>query len=209
MNKKSRFCLVLIILSFSLFTTAGCGGDERVPEERSAAIVQPEQQKLPEPPESKQEPATQPHQEPPVEPKDGFMDLPYKEWLKKVIAEVAGKEFTPGRSRIKSTLFYDETKTDMEISLWADDNLTPGLIRDAATIDSALILRRIFDDPRAKKVTLFWWYPLKNAAGQEIQMLVIRARMTRETADKINWGELMPLRLPDVADDFHVHPSMQ
>jgi len=193
---------VPVFLVIVVLTLAGCSEDERasprtVPKELPVARA-PHAAPVAEVTETKPPPAV-----------DLAKILPYEEWLMKTITEVAGEKSNLGKPRVQAIFFWDKEKTDMEISFWADDHLTLGLIRDGATIDSALILRRIFDDPRAKKVTLFWWYPLKTAAGQEGRMLVIRVRMTRETADKINWNEFRPRRLPDVADDFHVHPSMQ
>lgn len=136
-------------------------------------------------------------------------ELPYEEWLKRTITEAVGEKANNGKSRIESILFFDKDKTDMEISIWADDNLTPGFIRDGAITKSAEVLRRIFSDSRAKRVLLYWLFPVKDSYGNDKQMVIMQVVMTRETANKINWSGFNPLNLPDVADKFHVHPDLQ
>ncbi len=136
-------------------------------------------------------------------------ELSYEEWLKKTITEAIGEKANTGKPRIGSILFLDKDKTDMEITLWADDNLTPGFIRDGTVTKSTEVLRRIFSDPRAKRALLYWLFPVKDSYGQDKQMVIMQVVMTRETASKINWSGFNPLDLPDVADKFHVHPSLQ
>ncbi|MDF9408275.1 hypothetical protein L7E55_07865 [Pelotomaculum isophthalicicum JI] len=136
-------------------------------------------------------------------------DLLYEEWLKHTITSTIGESTNTDKPRIESVLFYNKEETEVEITLWADNNLTPGLIRDGAITKSTEVLHRIFSDSRAKRVLLYWLFPVKDSYGQERQMVLMQVIMTRETANKINWSGLSPLGLPNVADKFHIHPSLQ
>lgn len=158
---------------------------------------------------SKAEAPAQQTPQPAPTPENKSKELSYEEWLKKTITEAIGEKANTGKPRIGSILFLDKDKTDMEITLWADDNLTPGFIRDGTVTKSAEVLRRIFSDPRAKRALLYWLFPVKDSYGQDKQMVIMQVVMTRETASKINWSGFNPLDLPDVADKFHVHPSLQ
>ncbi len=154
-------------------------------------------------------PAQQTPQATPIPENKPKKELSYEEWLKKTITEAIGEKANIGKPRIESILFLDKAKTDMEITLWADDNLTPSFIRDGAVTKSAEVLRRIYSDPRAKRVLLYWLFPVKDSYGQDKQMVIMQVVMSRETANKINWSGFNPLDLPDVADRIRIHPSLQ
>jgi len=200
--------LLLLLLGLLVITLTRCGTEESTERAESPPTKTAPKEELQGDPPAAQVPAVTPApgQQPEAKPAEA---LSYEEWLRMTITEVAGGETNAGRQRIESMLFFDEAKSDLEIVLWADDNLTPGLIRDGTIINSASVLRRIFADPRAKKVTLFWQLPAVGAGGQATTALVTRIIMTRETAGKIRWSEFMPLRLLDVADGFHVYPMFQ
>ncbi|MCG0275384.1 MAG: hypothetical protein L5655_04345 [Thermosediminibacteraceae bacterium] len=143
------------------------------------------------------------------ESKPGQQELSYEEWLRNIIIETVGDKTNYGKPRIESIIFLDENKTDMEITLWADDNLTAGLIRNGAIIKSSEILRKIYSDDRAKNVLIYWLFPVKDVYGNEQMLPIIQIQLTRETANKINWQGFNPLDLEKVADIFHVHPDLQ
>jgi|GEM_PF-1965427 hypothetical protein len=136
-------------------------------------------------------------------------ELSYEEWLKNAIIETVGDKTNYDKPRIESIIFLDEEETDMEITLWADDNLTRGLIRDGVILQSTEILRQIYSDKRAKCVLLYWLFPVKDVYGNKQALPIMQIKLTRETAAKINWQEFNSFNLPYVADKFHIHPDLQ
>ncbi len=67
------------------------------------------------------------------------------------------------------------------------------------------VLRRIFNDDRAERVTLAWLWDPPGEAGQEIVMLV---GMLRSTAESIDWSYMRASDLPRLADEYQeAHPA--
>jgi len=136
-------------------------------------------------------------------------NLPYEEWLKQVISNIIGATSNIDKPRVDSILFFDENESDMEIILWADTSFTHSMVRDGIILHSTDVLRRVFSDPRAERVSLYWLLPAKDSYGDETETMAARVVLTRDTADKINWKGLSPLGLPRVADKFDFHPKLQ
>jgi len=206
MNKLNQFSVVVIVLLCFLFLTS-CNSkvETSSPEEKTT----PEQvvQSTPAP-----APSSTTENKPENKPESKSVEqkkLSYEEWLKKTITEAIGDKTNYDKSRIESILFLDKEKTDMEITLWADDNLTPSFIRDEIIINSATIFHKIFSDPRAKRVLLYWLFPAKDVYGNDTEMALLQVEMTRKTANKINWSGFSPFDLEKVADRFNLHPSLQ
>jgi|Wag4MinimDraft_15_1082655.scaffolds.fasta_scaffold01246_2 outer membrane murein-binding lipoprotein Lpp len=203
MNKLKQFSVgIIVFLCFLLL--AGCSSTEKTSSQKqettSEQIVQLS-------PTSENELKTSSNA---IENNSTIQeDLPYNEWLKKTITEAIGDKTNYDKPRIESIIFFDKEKTDMEITLWADDNLTPGFIRDGAIVKSTEVFHQIFADPRANNVLLYWLFPAKDVYGNNKEMVILQVKMTRKTANKINWSDFDPLNLETVADKFHVHPSLQ
>lgn len=205
MNRLRRLLLCGFVVLVFMFT-AGCGTTEKEKTPVSQ-VAQSQQQSINTTKEGTS--ATQASQTTPEPENKPAKNSSYEEWLRKTITETIGEKSNTGKPRIESILFMDKDKTNIEITLWADDNLTAGFIRDDTIVNSAQVLRRIFSDLRAKRVLLYWLFPVKDSYGNDKQMVIMQVVMTRETANKINWSGFNPLNLPDVADKFHVHPSLQ
>ncbi len=206
MNKLKQFLVVVIVLlCFLLLTSCNSTVETSSPKEKAAPKQAIQSTPTPASSSTTENKSENKPESKPVEQKK----LSYEEWLKNIITEVAGVETNYNKPRIESILFLDKEKTDMEITLWADDNLTPGFIRDGAIIKSAEILRQIYSDDGAKSVLLYWVFPVKDAYGNEQMLPIMQIKLTRETANKINWQGFNPLNLPNVADKFHVHPDLQ
>jgi hypothetical protein len=136
-------------------------------------------------------------------------NLPYEEWLKQTISNAIGTNSNMDKPRVDSILFLDDVGSDMEIILWADTSFTHSMVRDGIILHSTDVLRRVFSDPRAERVSLYWLLPAKDSYGDETETMAARVVLTRDTADKINWKGLSPLGLPRVADKFDFHPKLQ
>lgn len=136
-------------------------------------------------------------------------NLPYEEWLKQTISNAIGTNSNMDKPRVDSILFLDDVGSDMEIILWADTSFTHSMVRDGIILHSTDVLRRVFSDPRAERVSLYWLLPAKDSYGNETEMAASHVVLTRDVFNKINWKGLSPLGLPRVADKFDFHPKLQ
>ena len=61
------------------------------------------------------------------------------------------------------------------------------------------VLKRVFADDRAERVTLAW---LWSAPGESSQQIVLLVSMLRSTADGIDWAYMRAADLPRLADEY-------
>ena len=67
------------------------------------------------------------------------------------------------------------------------------------------MLRRVFNDDRADRVTLAWLWDPPGESSQEIVLLV---GMVRRTAESIDWSYIRASDLPRLADEYQeAHPA--
>ena len=192
-----KWCMRLTVLLLMLLAWTGCGNKQPTPSDDLSSQEQVQ---------NPQESAIAPEEEQ-VALDD--QNLPYEEWLKQVISNIIGATSNIDKPRVDSILFFDENESDMEIILWADTSFTHSMVRDGIILHSTDVLRRVFSDPRAERVSLYWLLPAKDSYGDETETMAARVVLTRDTADKINWKGLSPLGLPRVADKFDFHPKLQ
>jgi len=192
-----KWCMRLTVLLLMLLAWTGCGNKQPAPSDDLSSQEQVQ---------NPQESAIAPEEEQ-VALDD--QNLPYEEWLKQVISNIIGATSNIDKPRVDSILFFDENESDMEIILWADTSFTHSMVRDGIILHSTDVLRRVFSDPRAERVSLYWLLPAKDSYGDETETMAARVVLTRDTADKINWKGLSPLGLPRVADKFDFHPKLQ
>lgn len=192
-----KWCMRLTVLLLMLLAWTGCGNKQPAPSDDLSSQEQVQ---------NPQESAIAPEEEQ-VALDD--QNLPYEEWLKQVISNIIGATSNIDKPRVDSILFFDENESDMEIILWADTSFTHSMVRDGIILHSTDVLRRVFSDPRAERVSLYWLLPAKDSYGDETETMAARVVLTRDTADKINWKGLSPLGLSRVADKFDFHPKLQ
>lgn len=192
-----KWCMRLTVLLLMLLAWTGCGNKQPAPSDDLSSQEQVQ---------NPQESAIAPEEEQ-VALDD--QNLPYEEWLKQVISNIIGATSNIDKPRVDSILFFDENESDMEIILWADTSFTHSMVRDGIILHSTDVLRRVFSDPRAERVSLYWLLPAKDSYGDETETMAARVVLTRDTADKINWKGLSPLGLPRAADKFDFHPKLQ
>ena len=67
------------------------------------------------------------------------------------------------------------------------------------------VLKRVFADDRAERVTLAW---LWSAPGESSQQIVLLVGMLRSTADSVDWAYIRAADLPRLADEYQeAHPA--
>lgn len=87
------------------------------------------------------------------------------------------------------------------------ENLTPGMMLNGARIDSIDIFENLFKDNRVQKVTVISTVELVDQYGQTSRGKGTEYTITRETANKVNWDNLLFENLDKIADGYYIHPT--
>lgn len=116
------------------------------------------------------------------------------------------------------TKLLPSTERDAEISLSGGEvtivrdmreNLTPAMMLSGARIHSIDIFKNLFEDPRIEQVTVISNTEFVDEYGQPSTAAGCWYRISRETADKVNWGGLPFENLDKIADLHFVHPALR
>lgn len=134
----------------------------------------------------------------------------YKKWLKRTIEkEIGAKSNWKNATKISYIKFYNNDISRPTIGIVANDNLTKGLIRDGMLSDAYSIFKVVFADKRAKEVKIEILAPMIDVYGNESWEVVMVLKLTRKTAQKINWEKwlIVTKNLPLIADYFYERPN--
>lgn len=133
----------------------------------------------------------------------------YYDWLNTNVGRAIDDSSNAARARFLGIQFGDSDK-DPIIGVLAQgyDPLSsyPSAILNAPSIE---VLRRVFEDERAERVTLAWlWNAPGENAGESTQQLALLVTMLRDTADNIDWSYMRAVDLPRLADVYQeAHPA--
>jgi hypothetical protein len=74
---------------------------------------------------------------------------------------------------------------------------------------SIVIFQRMFEDERARSVTLAWFTPaISEKGGESLRELVLVVGLVRQTAEEVEWSEIKAENLRQAVDFYEeVHPS--
>jgi len=111
------------------------------------------------------------------------------------------------------------TETDAQVSV-ADGgvvtvtrtmkpNLTPAMMLTGGRYDSISIFEALFKDPRIEQVTVISNTEFTDAYGQSSTEAGCWYRISRATADKVNWDAILSENLDRIADSYFVHPALR
>lgn len=142
--------------------------------------------------------------------KTPFSATEYKKWLKQAIEKEIGTKSNFGNvPKISYIKFSNNDIAKPIIGIVANDNLTKGLIRDGMLSDAYSIFKIVFADKRAKEVKVEILAPMVDIYGKESWEVVMVFKMTRKTAQKINWSKWLVVtkNLPLVVDYFYERPD--
>lgn len=102
----------------------------------------------------------------------------------------------------------DDVDGTVLIEYNADSNLTNGLTRGAIWTDIIDIVKKLSTDENIDSVTVNAFLPLVDQYGNEAPGKVMTVNLTRETWSKINWNNFNEDNLPNIADFYFVHPTL-
>lgn len=75
--------------------------------------------------------------------------------------------------------------------------------------DHIKIYEKLFDNYDLEEVAIFSWMTFFDQYGQEVERVAVRSIIIKSTADKINWGNFITTNLPNIAEDYYVHPVLK
>ena len=88
-------------------------------------------------------------------------------------------------------------------------NLTPAMMLTGGRIDTISIFEALFKDPRIEQVTVISNTEFTDAYGQSSTEAGCWYRLSRATADKVNWDAILSENLDRIADSYFVHPALR
>ena len=133
----------------------------------------------------------------------------YHGWLSEAVARGLDDSTNAARAQFLGVQF-GESGHDPIIGILAQGydptNAYPSAILNYPSIE---VLRRVFADDRAERVTLAWlWTAPGESGGDATPELVLLLTLLRETAQGIDWSYIRAADLPRLADDYQeAHPA--
>jgi uncharacterized protein with FMN-binding domain len=88
-------------------------------------------------------------------------------------------------------------------------NLTPAMMLSGGRIDTIEVFEALFEDPRIEQVMVISNTEFTDKYGQSTKGAGCWYRLSRATADRVNW-DVMPFEnLDQIADAYFVHPALR
>jgi len=109
-----------------------------------------------------------------------------------------------GSDKIKDLTYYGDTG-QIIINYKASDYSSERTLQ----YDHIKIYEKLFENYNVEEVSIFSWMIFVDTYGQEKEMIGVRSMMTKETADKINWDNLITDNLSKVANTYYVQPALK
>jgi hypothetical protein len=123
-----------------------------------------------------------------------------------VLTEAAVRSLLPSGER-RDAISGSISSGVVVITREMKENLTPGMMLNGARIDSIDIFENLFKDSRVQKVTVISTVELVDQYGQTSRGKGTEYTITRETANKVNWDNLLFENLDKIADGYYIHPT--
>ncbi len=95
------------------------------------------------------------------------------------------------------------------IYLKAQDNLTNNMMITGMLMEARDILQALQGRDDVSEITMFWSYPLIDASGNTEESTIYKVNVAKTTLDEINFDRFDYKSIPDIADDFFEHPTLQ
>ena len=102
---------------------------------------------------------------------------------------------------------YDPTNRIVQIKAMGKDNLTSKMTVDGMYLSMSNIMEKL-SDFKDVNISFEIVYPLVDEYGNATDTTVITATFTSTTRNKINWDYFLIENMPDVADEWWMHPAL-
>lgn len=143
--------------------------------------------------------------------KEAFDSLAPKSKVEKIIVDELKSKTNTDKDRIVSVELLPEEDESLYflITLNADENLTPELIRHGMLTNSKKIIEPISKIENMNKIVLRWHLPLVDSYGNSKDTEVLTINLEKDALDKINWDNFLVEKFPDVANTYFEHPAIK
>ncbi|MBP8641292.1 MAG: hypothetical protein KBI01_10440 [Oscillospiraceae bacterium] len=121
-----------------------------------------------------------------------------------IITETVNTEF---RKENVISVNYDSTNKIVQTKAIGKDNLTSKMTIDGMYLSMSNILENL-SDFKDINISFEIVYPLVDEYGNSTDTTVITASFTSTTRNKINWDYFLIENMPDVADEWWMHPAL-
>ncbi|HCF70791.1 MAG TPA: hypothetical protein DER33_04240 [Syntrophomonas sp.] len=131
--------------------------------------------------------------------------------IENTINTAVGKKTNTDKKRIVKLQVLGTEKEGKKLVLaWlnADDNLSNQMIRGGILMDSAKVFQSLFELPETEEVALVWVFPLVDVYGNSADEPVLKVRLTREIADKINWDSFDHENFAEISKQYWEHTAL-
>jgi len=103
----------------------------------------------------------------------------------------------------------DEEGEFLQAMLNADDNFTTDYIKRSIWMKSKELFEALYAlDSNVDYISLFWALPLVDTYGNVSDKDVVIISLDRETADKVNWENVLTDNIPVIANTYWQHPAL-
>ncbi|RJO58951.1 hypothetical protein C4546_05115 [Candidatus Parcubacteria bacterium] len=130
------------------------------------------------------------------------VEMTYESKLEKAITDEIGAKNNMDKPKVRSVKVMNPNETLVEIN--GDENLTSGMTKKGIDKDILNTFKAIFatDTNPNLLASVDVYFPTVDKYGNESDNRVIRALLKRETANKIQWDNILLENIPAVFDDY-------
>jgi len=134
--------------------------------------------------------------------------LPLEEKISKTVHQVVGEEVHDMDS-VKELNITELSEGNLaDVVVIRDMPLSENTLKREILSDSAELFEKLFDFGELGEVNLTWENELIDQYGNGKYMPTMRIRLTRDTAEKINWDNFDYFNFENVADQYWQHDML-
>lgn len=122
------------------------------------------------------------------------------------------KDIVDERFKEIKILDYAENpkKKMIQVHFMGADNFTKGFIRKGMYMDCADIFKKLYStDIPIYEITCFVYLPLQDKYGNSSEEVVMKMNLNENTAQKINWDNILITEFFKIADGYWEHPVLR
>lgn len=148
---------------------------------------------------SKQQPTSSPDQ-------NSQINFNLDDYVKSLIKSTLGKD----TERILLNYQHSENELNLHLSPKINKNFTAKEVEKELLLNSKKIIVNFFnDDKNIPTLILTWYLNLVDKKDGEIGEKVLLVQISRKTFKRINWKKVSTTDLPEIIDEYWIHPALK
>ncbi|WP_201317823.1 hypothetical protein [Paenibacillus sp. EPM92] len=135
--------------------------------------------------------------------------------VRSAITTAIGAKTNTGVARIIDLQVNDHAGTQKDgdkiviTRLQANDNLSNNMIKGGMQLESIKVFKELFKVADVEEVAITWEFPMTDKYGNTSSSPVMKIKLNRATATKINWDSFDKKNFESVANSYWEHPSIR